>query len=67
MWRLIVKNPCDDTEILCNLEGKSVRDLVKQYDEKYNNNFINYYKLDNIKRGRCEKSYPFILLERFTS
>lgn len=66
MWRLIIKNPCDDNDILCNLEGKSVQDLVRQYDLKYNNGFINYYKLDNIKRGRSEKAYPFILLERFT-
>jgi hypothetical protein len=65
MWRLIVKSPICDKEILCYLEAKSIAELVKQYESKYNNNFINYYKLDNIKRGRCEKSFPFISLERF--
>ena len=64
MWRLIIKNPCGGEEVLCHLEGRSVKDLADQYDEKYNNGFINYYKLDNIKRGRSEKAYPFITLER---
>ena len=66
MWRLIIKNPCNDEEVVCHLEGKSVQDLVKQYSEKYNNDFINYHKLDNIKRGRTVKAYPFVVLERFT-
>lgn len=66
MWRLVIRNPCDDDDVLCKFEGKSIQDLVKQYDLKYNNGFINYYKLDNIKRGRSERAYPYVILEKFT-
>tara|TARA_R100001460_G_scaffold76905_1_gene117896 strand:+ start:130 stop:339 length:210 start_codon:yes stop_codon:yes gene_type:complete len=67
MWRLVIKNPCGGDEVLCHLEGRSVKDIADQYAVKYNNDFINYYKLDNIKRGRSVKAYPFVILERFTT
>jgi len=67
MWRLVIRNPCDDDDVLCKFEVKSIQDLVKQYNSVYSNQFINYYKLDNIKRGRSERAYPYVILEKFTS
>ena len=62
MWRLIVKHPIKD-EVLNTIEGKSLQKIVKILNEQYDNNFITYNKLDNIKCGR-NNALPFLTLER---
>lgn len=64
MWRLKVNNPCNFSECLFELEAKSLQQLVNKYKENFDNNFITYNKLENIKLGRSS-IYPFIHLERF--
>lgn len=62
MWRLIIKHPLKD-EVLNTIEGKSLQKIVKILNDEYENNFITYNKLDNIKCGR-NKALPFLCLER---
>lgn len=64
MWRLKVNNPCNYEDCLFELEAKSLQQLVNKYRENFDNGFITYNKLENIKLGRSN-SYPFICLERF--
>lgn len=65
MWKLTILNPCKDDEVIDVLEAKSLKKLEDAYNQKYNNSFITYNKLENIKLGRCQKAYPFLTLERF--
>ena len=62
MWRLIIKHPIKD-EVLQIVEGKSLQKIVQILNKDFENNFITYNKLDNIKCGR-NNSLPFLSLQR---